>query len=293
MAETLTPARFKEILPEICDRETSQDPKRWTPENPLYGHCAVVSLVAQNLFGGALARISLINVPDFSHMRSHYFNLLADGSLEDFTREQFGSRYPQGLVQTRERSDVFSNEETKKRYKILAWRFAKKVHEDNPLFTDKIYQACFFAALDSPCQKMKFGCAVLYDDQLVHVAHNDFIEPLKELCEPTCIRLSLPSRTESMLGACGHAEEFALWEMVCCGISLKKCDLYVAGIYPNGMPWLKKEAADHSCLRCSVQMHFARVKKIWVPFCDHGWISLNTEQAVKGSLAYATKEKKI
>lgn len=294
MTEVLRMEEFKKILPEICDRETSQDSKRWTPENPLYGHCAVVSLVAQNLFGGALARISLMHIPEFSHMRSQYFNLLPDGSVEDFTREQFGFHYPYGgLIQTQERSYILSNEETKERYKILAWRLAKKIHESNPIFTDRTYKRCFFTALDSPCQKMKFGCAVIYDGQIIHTASNGFIEPLKTLCEPKCIRLSLASRTESMLGACGHAEEFALWEMVRCGIQLNKCDFYIAGIYPNGLPWLEREAGDHTCLRCSVQMNFARVRKIWVPYYNHGWINLSTEQAVKSSLAYATREKKI
>ena len=138
---------------------------------------------------------------------------------------------------------------------------------------------------------MKFGCAVSYEGKIVHTDNNRFIEPLRSLCEPHCIRLSLASRTESMLGACGHAEEFALWEMVRCGIPLNKCDLYIAGIFPNGLPWLKLEAADHTCLRCSVQMNFARVRKIWVPFSDHGWTNLSTEQAVKNSVAYATRKK--
>jgi len=97
MEMKVTPERFKQLLPLICDKETSSDPDNWTPENPLWGHCAIVSLVAQNLFGGELLRGSLMEVPGFERMRSHYWNKLADGSIEDFTKSQFGERYPEGL----------------------------------------------------------------------------------------------------------------------------------------------------------------------------------------------------
>ena len=54
--EATTVEQFKQLLPSICDKETTQDAEHWTAENPLCGHCAVVSLVAQNLFGGELLR---------------------------------------------------------------------------------------------------------------------------------------------------------------------------------------------------------------------------------------------
>ncbi len=152
----LTPSGFKEILPAICDQETSQDSNGWTLENPLWGHCAVVSLVAQNLFGGELLRASLTEVPGFEHMRSHYCNRLADGSVDDFTKPQFGANYPSALEsEVRARSYVLSFPETAKRCKLLTIRLAKAVSEGNPIFDDPIYQKCFYAALDSPCQKMK------------------------------------------------------------------------------------------------------------------------------------------
>lgn len=81
--QEITPNTFKELLPTICNRETSQDPAGWTPENPLWGHCAVVCLAAQNLFGGELLRASLTEVPGFEHMRSHYWNTLAVIFLSD------------------------------------------------------------------------------------------------------------------------------------------------------------------------------------------------------------------
>lgn len=287
----ITAQQLKELLPSICDRETSQDPDRWTSENPLWGHCAVASLIAQNLFGGELLRVPLTEVPGFGHMRSHYWNRLADGSVEDFTRPQFGKQYPVGLkAETRDRSYVLSFPETAKRYKLLAFRLAKSLSNGNLLFENTLYQRCFYAALDSPCQKMKFGCVIVRNEKVVYEGFNKTIKALKSLCEPKCIRFSIISRTESMLGACGHAEE-GLWEVVHQGIPINECDLYVAGIYPNGLPWLKKQA-EHTCLRCAVQMYYAKIQRIYVTVVDR-WEEISTERALETALAYATQKKKV
>jgi len=291
MEAKVMPEQFKELLPSICDRETSQDPNSWTPENPLWGHCAVVSLVAQSLFGGELLRGSLRDVPGLENMGSHYWNMLADGQIDDFTKPQFKDRYPAGLkAETRNRSYVLSFPETAKRYKLLAFRLAKSLSNDNPIFEDIFYRRCFSAALDSPCQKMKFGCVIIRNGEVVYEGFNKTIEALKSLCEPKCIRFSITSRTESMLGACGHAEE-GLWEVVHRGIPIHECDLYVAGIYPNGFPWLKKQA-EHSCLRCAVLMHNAKIRTIYVPVGDR-WEGITTEKALETALSYSTQEKRV
>ncbi|OGZ06144.1 MAG: hypothetical protein A2942_04780 [Candidatus Lloydbacteria bacterium RIFCSPLOWO2_01_FULL_50_20] len=94
-----------------------------------------------------------------------------------------------------------------------------------------------------------------------------------------------------MLGACGHAEEWGLWKLVSRRISLKKCELYIAGFYPDGFPWIKK-SLEHTCLRCAVQMHNARIKAIHVPVIDH-WESMTTGEALETARAYATQEKKV
>lgn len=287
----LTPSKLKELLPVICDRETSQDSSGWTPENPLWGHCAVVSLVAQNLFGGELLRGSLTEVPGFEHMRSHYWNKFADGDIEDFTKPQFGANYPNGLkAEVRERSYVLSYPETVKRYKLLALRLAKAVSEGNQIFNDQFYQKCFYAAMDSSCQKMKFGCVITHNGEIVYEGCNKTIEPLKSLCEPKCIRFSITSRTESMLGACGHAEE-GMWDVVHRGVPIHECELYIAGLYANGLPWLK-QAAEHTCLRCAVQMYNAHLKTIYVPVVNQ-WIGITPEQALETARSYATKEKTV
>lgn len=95
----MTPLQFAELLPHACAGETSFLPKKWTPENPTLGHCAVAAVLAQRIFGGKILRISLNRTP-FAFLRSHYWNVLPDRSHKDFTSAQFGrhcippQRYP-------------------------------------------------------------------------------------------------------------------------------------------------------------------------------------------------------
>jgi hypothetical protein len=95
--QDMTLEEFQRILPTICDRKTAMDSAGWTPENPLWSHCAAVALLAHDLFGGDVLRASLEGVPKFAQMRSHYVNRLPDGTVIDFTRAQFGNDYPEGL----------------------------------------------------------------------------------------------------------------------------------------------------------------------------------------------------
>jgi len=87
---------FAQVLIRICDKETSADPENWSPDNPLWGHCAVASLLAQDVFGGDLVRASLEGTP-FATMRSHYWNRFP-GSLE--TSRQPHSRAPRARLCT-------------------------------------------------------------------------------------------------------------------------------------------------------------------------------------------------
>jgi deoxycytidylate deaminase len=174
--------------------------------------------------------------------------------------------------------------------KIEALRLAKRLTGDNPIFLDELYLRCFYASLDSMCEKMKFGCVIVHRAKVVYEGCNEIIDALHSICKPRCIRLSITPRTESMLGACGHAEE-GLWHVIHRGIPIHECELYVAGIYPTGQPWLKSEA-EHTCLRCALQMHNAKIKRIYVPVVNH-WEGLTTIRAVETALAYATQRKKV
>lgn len=307
METKVTIERFKELLPLICDKETSSDPEYWTPENPLWGHCAVVTLIAKNLFGGEPMRAPIAHITKFARMRTHYWNRISIGKEYDFTAPQFGDDYPYGLVAEQStRQYILYDPKTGKpreimsRYKLLAYRLVKVLSDNNPLFDDPIYKRCFYAALDSPCQKMKFGCVLrhYYDCERIGVARweevetcNKTIEPLRSSCEPTCIRLNIPSRTESMRGACGHAEELALWEAVKKFIPVGDSEMYVAGLYNNCSPYIKSEPI-FTCPRCAVQIYLSGIRKVYVPVIDH-WEELTGEECVKTARAYETGDKKV
>ena len=297
----LSPVRFGELLMSVCDRETSADPDGWTPQNPLWGHCAVVALVAQDYFGGDLQRASLEGTP-YAAMRSHYANRIAHNNVGpfpslqwwDFTDLQFEGNYPPNLKwELRQRAYVISPPATRRRYKLLAFRVARKLVDEtgtmSPIFDDPIYQRVYDIALDSPCQKMRFGCVITRNDTVVYAGPNQTIAPLASMCEGTCIRFGITSRTESMIGSCAHAEE-GMWDVIQRGIPIWECELYVAGLHMNGLPWIKT-APEHTCLRCAVQMHHARLQAVHVPM-NGGWAKLTTEQAIETARAYAMQEKK-
>lgn len=80
--------QFLKYIKEIASSKTSFDPNGWTSSNPLWGHCAVVSLLAQDIFGGEIIKGSLIDYPKYSYLKSHIWNRI-DGNDIDFTAEQY------------------------------------------------------------------------------------------------------------------------------------------------------------------------------------------------------------
>jgi hypothetical protein len=116
----LTPDEFTDSLKSISDRETSANPEGWTPENPLWGHCAVVALLGQDQYGGELVRGTLSDHPKYSHLRSHYWNKLPDGTEVDFTHEQYSDLTFQELAgEVRSRELVLKHPDTTRRYQLL------------------------------------------------------------------------------------------------------------------------------------------------------------------------------
>lgn len=89
---------FDRMMPRICTRESSADPEGWSRERPFWGHCLVVSLLMQAVYGGALLRRSLKGVAGFEHFGSHYSNRLPDGTEWDLTagvlRDKLGEDVP-------------------------------------------------------------------------------------------------------------------------------------------------------------------------------------------------------
>ncbi len=59
----------------------------WTAENPLWGHCAVVSEIARRLFGGEIVvGLVLLN----GVVARHYWNEFGDLTAEQFSGERGG-----------------------------------------------------------------------------------------------------------------------------------------------------------------------------------------------------------
>lgn len=89
---------FCQMMPRICMRDSSADPDGWSKERPFWGHCLVVSLLMQAVYGGALLRRSLKGVAGFEHFGSHYSNRLPDGTEWDLTagvlRDKLGEDVP-------------------------------------------------------------------------------------------------------------------------------------------------------------------------------------------------------
>lgn len=122
----MTVRKFAKLLPKICGRDTSFDPKGWTKENPFWGHCAVVSLLAESLFGGWILGVDLKGTK-FSKMKFHYWNQFPDETQQDFTRAQFGEEYP-GELEIKfclNASDLLllADKSTLRRFELLQERF--------------------------------------------------------------------------------------------------------------------------------------------------------------------------
>lgn len=118
----MTIEKFQEIIPKICEADTCNLPEDWVREIPTMGHCAIVSILAQELFGGIIVRVSLEGTP-YEKFKSHYLNVI-DGKEYDFTLNQFESNpYLNKERQEKSREDLLSHSNTQKRYEVLENRF--------------------------------------------------------------------------------------------------------------------------------------------------------------------------
>lgn len=165
--------------------------------------------------------------------------------------------------------------------------------DPHPMADDFLFRICIEEALKSPCQKLRFGAVLMGPGGTMLSGHNRTIEGLAGLCEPTCIRLGIQSRTESMLGACGHAEERLLWEAARKGWPMAECSLYVAGVNAEGEPNRRKKA-EFTCLRCAVAMHYSGLGSVYVAMTEPaGWVRLDPKDCLATAQQYALGEKKV
>ncbi|MEO5646690.1 MAG: hypothetical protein ABIO57_00460 [Candidatus Paceibacterota bacterium] len=119
--------QFKKLIPEFCSKQTSSHPENWTPQNPTYGHCAIVSVLALEYFGGTIVKVSLKNTP-FENLKSHFFNII-DGEEADFTIQQFNNDSVYQDMPRKEQfpEEIMSYSGTQERYNILKSKYALKV----------------------------------------------------------------------------------------------------------------------------------------------------------------------
>lgn len=111
---------LKRILPKICRADTQQSKKEWSVANPFQGHCAVVSLLVQDILGGKILWATLEGT---GWSGNHYWNLLPNEEEIDFTAEQFVGDRPDLRGEPRERDFLLSSEDTKQKYHTLAERY--------------------------------------------------------------------------------------------------------------------------------------------------------------------------
>ncbi|MCX6793123.1 MAG: hypothetical protein NTY12_03775 [Candidatus Falkowbacteria bacterium] len=114
---------FLRIIKEVASDETSFDPNGWNLDNPLWGHCAVVSLLAQEIFGGELVKGSISGNTKYPYIKSHIWNKIDNKDI-DFTAEQYDDLSYKDLTGTiSSRDSILNYPDTLRRFDLLKERF--------------------------------------------------------------------------------------------------------------------------------------------------------------------------
>ena len=121
-------ANLKNRLKQVASEETCHPlcKEDWSPANPLYGHCAVVTAIAYKKFGGTIMR-GIIAESGFSH----YWNNI-DGVDYDLTKEQYANKSVTVIDgQEVKLERILNNVQTKNRYSLLLSELEKLPEESN------------------------------------------------------------------------------------------------------------------------------------------------------------------
>jgi len=300
------------LVRSAASQETSVNPDRWSPENPLFGHCAAAALVVQDFYGGKIRRVFLPEEwAKTLGYRSHYWNVFEGGGEVDFSSDQFPEGFPYETLLGRiamsdtsdesdERSHLLESPETQARYHLLEERVWVLLHS-NSLFQDERFQRCWEYAFSerAKCAKMRFACLVYRGDALVTADINRLIteqfgkERFCALDGSRCIRLNKESRVDPSLGDCGHAPIWCLRNVFELGYKprdLSSLDFYEAGFFPDGSPWWRGEAS-YTCIYCQNIFAMLGLDKIWSAFGGR-WHPLPTRVSFYSSADYALGSKK-
>lgn len=154
---------------------------------------------------------------------------------------------------------------------------------------DGKYKRCLELAALSPCQKRGFGCLLKTLDGHWVETFNTPIDCAYSLCQSDCIRLTMKSGSDPLVGSCGHAEELAIWQSIDTHLSTKHAILYVAGVSkPDNNPLLIDKVQFY-CLRCATTMYYAEVLgvNVWV---NSDWVFMTAQEAYDSSLSVVLRK---
>lgn len=106
-----------------CKETTYTDVQnKWSKENKALGQCAITALIIYDLYGGKIA------LDKESH---HLWNILPDGSEQDFSRSQFKEATAFHITKYQTKEEILFSEhgqrtQTPKRYELLKQRFQEE-----------------------------------------------------------------------------------------------------------------------------------------------------------------------
>ena len=93
----------------------------WNIDNPTLGHCAIVSLIVNDYFGGEIYKVKVDGI-------SHYFNIV-NNEIVDLTANQFNKEIDYSNKELKVREEIFDNEDTVARYNLLKTRLQCEINK--------------------------------------------------------------------------------------------------------------------------------------------------------------------
>ena len=95
----------------------------WNDDNPTLGHCAIVSLLVNDYFGGEIYKIKVDEV-------NHYFNIIGD-DIVDLTSSQFNKEIDYNNKIKKNIKELLDDKDTLLRYNMLKMRLELIIEDDN------------------------------------------------------------------------------------------------------------------------------------------------------------------
>lgn len=112
--------KLNTLFNDVWCKETAH-PKfqpRWSEKNKAVGQCGSTALIINDLFGGKMI---------LDDINTHVWNVLPDGSQQDFTRSQFEKDLPLSVQKYRTKEELIAESKTGQleRYKLLKKKLIK------------------------------------------------------------------------------------------------------------------------------------------------------------------------